>query len=927
MTGDLLPATPKHQQHHLPPIRHMHDLAAQRPHPLRDSPPPPITGDYPASVIHGWPAHDHPQPSHRRPKAPSEEVKPPLAELAALSARSPRSPVPHINSTFMHSSSPRRPPSSQSQNAHHKPPSHSFPASSTSQLGQPSLSAQAPEHGGEIGRVRAQMVEGHGGRSRDGQPRRPDSLKRTARSPSLHGEDRQYKNSPSQVGTMESPARGRRLLLFQETSDESFEESLMAGGYGPYRSDPSRPSELAEPAVIESGRDRAPLTPAESRKRQRLAAFASPPSHAHASTSRSALQAIQLEGIGRVLVTPTLSEAAQQADQPPPKRKRHRRKKGSQDIDEDAGVADGAGDVPNWPDAEFPWRLQGEVRDGLTNAEREERMRYIEMFFDRASDESDDEEPEETDEEWRRRMGRGGEDGDGLEVDGKEQQMDTDEGVLDDDALQPHSRSQSQHQQLARPPRMGLGKMYPLAVHTAHRNFTRRTRNVVPSDPADARTALMSKRAVRALTVRHARRRTALPPLSSLAPDFHFPPLSAASHHSYSRRPDGADRRRGEDDERLCVCRGVDDGRELVQCDRCLTWYHLECLGIGSIDELGREEDPWFCPSCETASIASANPTASRAHARARAQASPRGLLPALGPALVPSAPPSSHHHFRSVSEVYDPLFFKPDPAHIEVPSPLGVGGGSVSAWSPAHGPPRTPPRGTAPGHFSSGTSSWGPETPRTGDRIGGGGGDGRERDTVRVWTGSSSPAGAHGHGLGLGLEHGHGHGHGHGRYAVFDPTSTPSRGIQFGGPAAYATPKDGPGPGPVWHSRGALSDSWRTPSQVFGSGGARSGGGSGSGGGSAYMHSGSGSGSGGPPRGRYSDRGGGGDDLRLGTGFTPAYTNLMPVDAYDDTPIGRAYHALPGHVLDSPLAGKRGRRTAAEGSLGSLGSLGSAAP
>jgi hypothetical protein len=44
-------------------------------------------------------------------------------------------------------------------------------------------------------------------------------------------------------------------------------------------------------------------------------------------------------------------------------------------------------------------------------------------------------------------------------------------------------------------------------------------------------------------------------------------------------------------EEILCICRGNDDGWELVQCDDCRTWYHLECLGIKDIADLGREED------------------------------------------------------------------------------------------------------------------------------------------------------------------------------------------------------------------------------------------------------------------------------------------------------------------------------------------------
>jgi len=38
----------------------------------------------------------------------------------------------------------------------------------------------------------------------------------------------------STAGVIENMNNGRRLKLFRETSEESFEESLMAGGYGCY---------------------------------------------------------------------------------------------------------------------------------------------------------------------------------------------------------------------------------------------------------------------------------------------------------------------------------------------------------------------------------------------------------------------------------------------------------------------------------------------------------------------------------------------------------------------------------------------------------------------------------------------------------------------------------------------------------------------
>lgn len=40
--------------------------------------------------------------------------------------------------------------------------------------------------------------------------------------------------NPTNTGITESPTKGRRITLFQETSEESFEQSLLAGGYARY---------------------------------------------------------------------------------------------------------------------------------------------------------------------------------------------------------------------------------------------------------------------------------------------------------------------------------------------------------------------------------------------------------------------------------------------------------------------------------------------------------------------------------------------------------------------------------------------------------------------------------------------------------------------------------------------------------------------
>ena len=89
-------------------------------------------------------------------------------------------------------------------------------------------------------RIRRALKENRLIRINDTEKRRPEYLKRMKRTLSeaedlftLDHEGR-IRDRGLTVGVMESPNKGRRLKLFQETSEESFEESLMAGGYGRY---------------------------------------------------------------------------------------------------------------------------------------------------------------------------------------------------------------------------------------------------------------------------------------------------------------------------------------------------------------------------------------------------------------------------------------------------------------------------------------------------------------------------------------------------------------------------------------------------------------------------------------------------------------------------------------------------------------------
>jgi len=340
-------------------------------------------------------------------------------------------------------------------------------------------------------------------------------------------------------------------------------------------------------------------------------------------------------------------------DKPGPSKKKGSRKKKktpSKDELKDRRIfppqSEATDDGPNWPDAQFPWRLRSDQRDDYSKLEEEQRLQCIENFLSR---DSDDEDPEEN--------------------------------LLQSNAMRP-----------------GRGKMFPLLAHSQNRGRGPTTVSVVQSDPADARTALLSKRSIRHFSFRRSSRKS----------------------------PDGE-----SDDEIVCICQGRDDGRELVQCDGCRTWYHLQCIGIQNVEDLGKEEDPWFCGNC--------------------AGTPPPDTLPLSEPTFVPT-----EEKLKRVKG-YDPPFFH-----------AGLNPSPAAAWSSSPCPPMTPPGRTAAGpSFSSGSSrdesssQRGPQTPQFSSR------------SVRVYN-TGTPGGTERFML---------------EESPFDPTSTPSRGIRFGAP--FATPKN----------------------------------------------------------------------------------------------------------------------------------------
>ena len=465
---------------------------------------------------------------------------------------------------------------------------------------------------------------------------RPDYLERAQRTPSPLANSSvladQYSHIPTSLGVTETPARGRRLKLFQETSEESFEESLMINGYA-HRSGVSHNGQLSQttldwlrhPASATSSPhwsyplsvpsipppSDSPRTESETRKRKRLESFLSP------TPCTSKLRIVDVEGRGRVLLnreeevnpheTPHGGNLARQKR---PAGKRNLKGSGNgkasplkRGIASPPNSSMDSGSVgPDWLDAEFPWSLKA---DQLVRAHWEtqaEKMRWVEKFLDRDSD---------------------------SESEGEE--------------IMPSSAWGELYQHPPMPCRRGRGKMVPIKATDRRRTGTM----VFPSDPADARAALLSRRVARTLTLRRA---------------------SQTRHFNPSTDGSGS----GEDED-FCVCEGKVKDRGLVQCDDCERWYHLRCIGVRNAGELGGLNDPWYCTGCMK---------------DARRTITPEPIIPSSEPTIVPTdddCPGSSPK---------DPLFFVDDPERSPFPT-----------WRP-RARPSTPTRGSVSFEPLSGSSS-----------------------------------------------------------------------------------------------------------------------------------------------------------------------------------------------------------------------------
>ncbi|KAF7319779.1 PHD-type domain-containing protein [Mycena kentingensis (nom. inval.)] len=439
----------------------------------------------------------------------------------------------------------------------------SGPPSSSAQTSTPPMSPPPPAPaGGEMERIRQTMLQNQMAQQQEAEARRPEYLKRGKRPLSETGPSSTTEEENARrpgVGITDSPNKGRRITLFQETSDESFEESLMAGGYGRYRTadwlgtqSPSSPATPAPPSAsdvvkrVEALQATQPPSEKSKKLRRRLDAFRSDET-TNTSTEPRAPKVfpVLVAGMGRMLLDAESEEREKKGPsggkKPPPPattpspKKRQEPSARERRAELMALAMEEAADKPNWPDTEFPWILRLTERQKLVEEEESHRMKRIEAFLDRDTDDEDSDAEKAT-------------------AEGEELLTAAEWGQV------------YREQTRSAPARGGRGKMVPLAADVSSDSHSRGARrNVfIPSDPGDARAALLAKRTVRAISFRK-------------------------------------DRRQEEEEEAvLCICKGKyasDDG-DVVQCDQCRTWYHLHCLRIPNVAALGPEDEEWYCKAC-----------------------------------------------------------------------------------------------------------------------------------------------------------------------------------------------------------------------------------------------------------------------------------------------------------------------------------------
>ena len=442
---------------------------------------------------------------------------------------------------------------------------HQLAGASSSTAGPSNIFPRTPQPnaGGELARLRAAEAEAETTRLQESERRRPEFFRRNKRPRDLpdivtsipleSAEEKPRRHPHAGVTIQESPTRGRRLTLY-EPSTPSAEDGI-----------PRTPiQQMASPARAWLEAD-SPTTAKKRRKAESQAAQSTTRTRERELEDMVVRRQHRLQAFMRKenLQRPNRLQVYEVAGRgrmlvSDEAARRHLRLSG-RDLPSPAASSVPISDA-NWPVHEHPWVDVLPPRPTDQAEEDEDRLRWLNQFLDRNDD---------------------------------------DESSSDEDIDAYRIRHELKQQETAR------GRPMP--------------------ESPDARSALYARHDAQEQIFRRAS--SASVPGPGLSPPLPFgssaispPPTRTNTTASTSSRVGGSTAQapsESDGDVINCVCGdNTEDDRAMVGCDGCSFWFHQECVGIRSEDQLGAT---WYCQDCR--------PQSRREHRRQR---TPETTMPAL---------------------------------------------------------------------------------------------------------------------------------------------------------------------------------------------------------------------------------------------------------------------------------------------------------
>ena len=405
--------------------------------------------------------------------------------------------------------------------------------------------------------------------------------------------DRVQRPADSHVpGISVSPVKGRRIQLVRPTSPGSVAGSAPSS---PRVAAPTPASisnitlqwlqsSASNPQRVRAVETAQELTERESRKRKRLEAFLDNVGSLNAAKHqhKSPLKPVEVKGMGRLAlhpddltveyITPSKRATKKKGGRKAavtvttPKKKitafglevredpLRARRPPPLDDEETKSDAEESDEEPDWLDHMYPWSESKRRAKEPTAAEKL-RLKQLEQFFDRFTDDED-----------------------------SADDFDTVVASTPVDEVAPPLR-----------PTLSGGKMgsfQQLSTPSLVRSISG------TSDSGDARTALFARHGARPVAPR--------PSSSNIEGSTTTTEAERADAQQDAENQAEADEsietESQDDDEGAinCLCEKNHADAPMVRCDLCHTWSHLDCLGIEDESQLGAE---WFCFNCEQRNV------------------------------------------------------------------------------------------------------------------------------------------------------------------------------------------------------------------------------------------------------------------------------------------------------------------------------------